>query len=131
MTNSGSDFSTVKIGGTLYYMSMPCKVIEVNYIQDYPLRCELSNATGRKLAFSIHGQEYIDGPQVLFWSDPHVVAPPRPRRLVKKTMMVRPFLNEVDYDGSYLIDIVCKGLDATNRDWCGPIQSIEIEVEEE
>ena len=57
--------------------------------------------------------------------DDYAKGEPRPMRLVKKTMMVRPYISEG------ILRLACIHLDDDNlMNNCGPVQAIEIEVEE-
>lgn len=65
-----------------------------------------------------------DQHQSAFWSDPGIVAPPRPKRMKKVTIEVRPYW----YKGMLWLDYT--KLPASHDDYCGPVQTITVEVEE-
>ena len=124
MTNSGSDFSTVKVGDRLWYMDKDVVVDTVFNSTFYPIyfRC---NDTPHRVDFT--GRENAGGPQVLFYDKVEIIPPPRPKRMVKKTIEVRPYqsvLGRIYLDDNYGLSRVAE------RDYCGPEQTIEIEVEE-
>ena len=121
MNNSGSDFSTVKVGDRLWYMNKEIVVDTVFNVDFYPIyfRC---NETPHRIDFT--GRENAGGPQVLFYSKVEIVPPPRPKRMVKKTVMVRPYLDPHTQTIEVTSHLNCV------LDYCGPVQTIEIEVEE-
>ena len=125
MNNSGSDFSTVKVGDRLWYMDKEVVIDTVFHVNFYPIyfRC---NETPHRIDFT--GKENAGGPQVLFYSKVEIIPPPRPKRLVKKTIEVRPFYACVS--GFLMVEENQGSWDAAETNWCGPVQSIEIEVEE-
>lgn len=65
----------------------------------------------------------------LFWSDPGIVAPPRPRRMKKVKVEVRPYLNKNENKIWLWGDL--------NREnnphgkWIGPVQFVEIKVSDD
>lgn len=126
MTDSGSDFSTVKVGDRLYYMDKEVVIDTVFTVTFYPIhfRC---GETPHRIDFT--GKENAGGPQVLFYQPVTIVPPPRPRRLVKKTIEVRP------YTYGSIIGFTAFDLDRKETHgafkWLGPVQSIEIEVWED
>ena len=120
--NSGSDFSGVKVGDRLWYMDKEVQIVEVDPNSIYSL---LFIHNGSVHSATTLGKEHNGGPQVLFWDKVEIAPPPRPRRLVKKTVEVRPYLSD------NRIKLATLYLNATNDfRYCGPIQPIEIEVEE-
>ena len=124
-TNSGSDFSGVKVGDRLWFLDQQVDVVSVDYTQFNPLRVLL--LSGYALECSLRGRLFPDGPQVLFYDKVEITPPPRPKRLVKTTIEVRPYYSK-DYGGMGLTTF---GLDDTQwTNWLGPVQTIEIEVEE-
>lgn len=127
MSNSGSDFSTVKVGDKLWVRKDSYEGPAVVYAL---LDVTVTLNFGADL-FSCYydGKMWSDGPQVLFWDKVEIVPPPRPKRLVKKTVMVRPYRT---MDGVVIVHHTHFDLDDFRMGWkwCGPIQKIEIEVEE-
>ena len=129
MNNSGSDFSTVKVGDRLWMRDNDfegwCRVERVWLSSSYPIEVRLSDSQQRTL--TLLGRERLNGPQVLFYDKVEIVPPPRPVRLVKKTMMVRPYWISSLKNA---MGILVEPSDDPNMRWCGPAQPIEIEVEE-
>ena len=124
MNNSGSDFSTVKVGDRLWLRD---NFYEgwVEVVTIYPTCFKVSAGPSFEHWLSKSGKWADDGPQVLFYDKVEIIPPPRPKRMVKKTMMVRPYLSD------NRIKLATLYLNATNDfRYCGPAQPIEIEVEE-
>lgn len=67
-----------------------------------------------------------DAHQSAFWSDPGIIAPPRPKRLVKKTIEVGPYIHD---DGKIYL-AAQPHTRAHLLSFCGPVQTVEVEVEE-
>jgi len=61
-----------------------------------------------------------------FWDEVKIVAPERPKRMVKMKIRVRPFI----LDNGLKEVNVCRIISGARTPWCGPEQEIEIEVEE-
>ena len=124
MTDSGSDFSTAKVGDRLWLRD---NFYEgwVEVVTIYPTCFKVSAGPSFEHWLSKSGKWADDGPQVLFWAPVIIDPPPRPKRTTKKTVMVRPYLLD------NRIKLATLYLNATNDfRYCGPIQPIEIEVEE-
>ena len=118
--NSGSDFSTVKVADRLWVRKDSYEGPAVVYAL---LDVTVTLNFGADL-FSCYydGKMWSDGPQVLFYSKVEIVPPPRPVRMVKKTVMVRPYLDPHTQTIEVTSHLNCV------LDYCGPIQKIEIEV---
>lgn len=75
-----------------------------------------------------YGGQHIPGPntpQCLFWDKPEIIAPLRPKRLVKKMIEVRLYqLTEK------MLGLIVDPSNSDAVDWRAPVQTIEIEVEE-
>ena len=122
--NSGSDFSTVKVGDRLWLRD---NFYEgwVEVVTIYPTCFKVSAGPSFEHWLSKSGKWADDGPQVLFYDKVEIVPPPRPRRMVKKTVMVRPYLSGT------LQGLIINPTNGNDTEWCGPVQTIVIEVEEE
>lgn len=126
MSNT-NDFSVARVGDKVWVRLASKEeygtVIQVLSGLEYAYPLAVVMPESEELLFTMQGEYKISGPQCLFWDRPEVIAPERPRRLVKKVVKVRPrigggkdiYLNTVTFDGI---------------DWCGPEQNIEILVEE-
>ena len=123
MNNSGSDFSTVKVGDRLWFLDQQVDVVDIDRTNISPLRVLL--LSGYALECSFRGCLFPDGPQVLFYDKVEIVPPPRPKRMVKKTIEVRPYLSD---NRITLTTLYFNTMDDFR--YCGPVQPIEIEVEE-
>ena len=121
--NSGSDFSTVKVGDRLWLRD---NLYEgwVTVKAVYPTNFRVF-VNSYEAWVSKDGKWADDGPQIIFYSKVEIIPPPRPRRLVKKTVEIIPCI----FSGDNLQYIKradsCGGYKPN-----GPIQTIEIEVEE-
>ena len=93
--NSGSDFSGVKVGDSLWYMDKEVRVVEVDYSDNYPLLVR-DIVTERCLAYSFKGQDCTDGPQVLFYSKVEITPPPRPKSQNVYKVLSREEIEELD-----------------------------------
>ena len=127
MNNSGSDFSGVKVGDRLWYIDREVEVISICHTRDYPILVKNREST-YTASFKHNGSERNGGPQVLFWDKVEITPPPRPKRLVKKTIEVRPIMTT-------LWGLVIRSKDEyhfenPDAQCVGPVQPIEIEVEE-
>ena len=129
--NSGSDFSGVKVGDRLW-LRTDCyegwvNVTDKKVNATYPITFEFFvDGLKYRTCITLSGRVQPNGTQVLFYDKVEIVPPPRPKRMVKKTMMVRPYLSD------NRIKLATLYLNATNDfRYCGPAQPIEIEVEEE
>ena len=133
MTDSGSDFSQAKVGDRLWLRcnDYDGRVIVADidttavWIDD-----EDKPDVPRRYRTNLNGRFCGDGPQVLFWDKVEIVPPPRPRRLVKKTVEVRPYRT---MDNVTMVHHTHFDLDDLRMGWkwCGPAQPIEIEVWED
>ena len=125
--SSGSDFSGVKVGDRLWYLNHEVPVVSINATARYPI--QVLGKGARAECFTLEGQVSADGPQVLFWDKVEIVPPPRPKRLVKKTIEVRPYRT---MDSVVMVHNTHFNLYDFRMGWkwCGPVQTIEIEVEE-
>ena len=123
--NSGSDFSTVKVGDRLWLRD---NLYEgwVTVKAVYPTNFRVF-VNSYEAWVSKDGKWADDGPQVLFYDKVEIVPPPRPKRMVKKTVMVRPYWISSLKNA---MGILVEPSDDPNMRWCGPVQPIEIEVEE-
>ena len=131
MNNSGSDFSGVKVGDRLWLRVDKYEgPVEVEAFEVKTVRVYLLEESAIKTFYWIpsNGRIVQNGPQVLFYDKVEIIPPPRPKRLVKKTMMVRPYGATFPYGLSIALEQ--KQFDRTNCQWLGPVQTIEIEVEE-
>lgn len=123
------DFSGVKVGdrlwvrvnnyegwGTVNTVNIGCVyAIDVSY-------------NGETTSFTAYGRYMVEKPQCLFWDKPTIIAPPRPKRMKKVMVEVRPYMPATTTKEFDLIPHP-KSV-ATNVRWCGPIQTIEVEVNE-
>lgn len=132
MNNSGSDFSGVKVGDRLW-LRTDCyegwvNVTDKKVNATYPITFEFFvDGLKYRTCITLSGRVQPNGPQVLFYDKVEIIPPPRPKRLVKTTIEVRPYYSK-DYGGMGLTTF---GLDDTQwTNWLGPVQTIEIEVEE-
>lgn len=127
MTNSGSDFSTVKVGDRLWLRHIwyegGCTVKKLCP----PDMLQITYGDSSLHIFIRTGRAHITGPQVLFWAPVTIDPPPRPRSLVKKTIEVRPYID------SYSNQIFLAANNELHVDlpWCGPTQTLIIEVWED
>ena len=127
MNDSGSDFSQAKVGDVLW---LRCEsydgvaIVESKFSASLELRCEK-----RCYAIKFNGKAYEKGPQALFWDKVEIVPPPRPKRMVKKTVMVRPYYGSQKKH----IHLDEKPGQRGIQEWyyCGPSQPIEVEVWED
>lgn len=129
MTNNGSNFSSVKVGDRLWLRIATFEgwgtVSRVTLDPPpYSSICVSYSSYPNMIWITKNGKEYSHGSQVAFWDEVHIIPPSRPKRLVKKMMKVRPYQYE---DNLRLSD---SHLNNDYINWCGPIQTIEIEVEE-
>ena len=130
MNNSGSDFSGVKVGDRLWLRVDKYEgPVEVEAFEVKTVRVYLLEESAIKTFYWIpsNGRIVQNGPQVLFYDKVEIIPPPRPKRMVKKTIEVRPYqsvLGRIYLDDNYGLSRVAE------RDYCGPEQTIEIEVEE-
>lgn len=123
--SSGSDFSGVKVGDRLWLRDNWYEgFVKVNAIYSDSINVIGISSPHASRASKVGGKWADDGPQVLFYDKVEIVPPPRPKRMVKKTVMMRPFTP------SYGIDLAPKSCFGAGLAWCGPVQTIEIEVEE-
>lgn len=91
------------------------EVVNIGEGVDYPLQT-ISNL------YTMDGKyKYNDARQSAFWSDPGIVAPPRPKRMKKVKVEVRPYV----YAGKFF---AAPATLSHYGHWCGPIQFIEVEV---
>ena len=130
MNNSGSDFSTVKVGDRLWLRDNWYEgFVKVNAIYSDSINVIGISSPHASRASKVGGKWADDGPQVLFWDKVAIVPLPRPKRMVKKTVMVRPYR----YEGKIYFksgeDLMPHAEDESL--FCGPVQPIEIEVWEE
>ena len=118
--NSGSDFSTVKVGDKLWLRD---NLYEgwVNVKAVYPTNFRVF-VKSYEAWVSKNGKWADDGPQIIFYSKVEIAPPPRPKRMVKKTIEVVPYTL---IDGVLRVSVI---LDTPHQ--VGPVQPIEIEVEE-
>ena len=126
--NSGSDFSGVNVGDRLWLrISRYEGMTEV--VEKYKSTLMVICIDGCKHIIDYAGKEYPDGPQVLFYSKVEIIPPPRPKRLVKKTIEMRPYC---DGAGTVWLSAEYSGFGTLGFGWvwCGPVQPIVIEVEE-
>jgi hypothetical protein len=122
--SSGSDFRGVKVGDRLWLRDNFYEGwVEVTII--YPTCFKVSGGPSFEHWISKSGRWDENGPQVLFYDKVEIVPPPRPKSLVKKTVTVRPYLDPHTQTIEVTSHLNCV------LDYCGPIQKIEIEVEEE
>ena len=124
--NNGSDFSGVKVGDRLW---LRCDRYEGPCIVDIAPNANYFRVSYPEWVQTVYtnGRINLNGPQVLFYDKVEIIPPPRPKRLVKTTIEVRPYYSK-DYGGMGLTTF---GLDDTQwTNWLGPVQTIEIEVEE-
>lgn len=89
MCENTSDFSGVKVGDKLWSVQLgECEVANVDN-KDCTFKCEDTN-NNLNMWYRRDGTSYdITGPsahQQLFWSRPDIIAPPRPKRKVVKTV---------------------------------------------
>src|SRR3990167_8519407 len=68
-----------------------------------------------------------DKHQSAFWSDPHIVPPPRTKRKVKMRLEVRPYYSDFHRE-IRLYPNDSNPVECVN--FCGPIQTVEVEVSE-
>ena len=122
MNNSSSDFSTVKVGDRLWLRD---NLYEgwVTVKAVYPTNFRVF-VNSYEAWVSKDGKWADDGPQIIFYSKVEIVPPPRPKRMVKKTVMVRPYMSGT------LQGLIINPTNGNDTEWCGPVQPIEIEVEE-
>ena len=124
--NSGSDFSGVKVGDRLWLRD---NLYEgwVTVKAVYPTNFRVF-VNSYEAWVSKDGKWADDGPQVLFWDKVEIIPPPRPKRLVKKTVMVRPYYGS--QKKHIHLDEKPGQRGIQEEYYCGPVQPIEIEVEE-
>ena len=128
--NSGSDFSGVKVGDRLW-LRTDCyegwvNVTDKKVNATYPITFEFFvDGLKYRTCITLSGRVQPNGTQVLFYDKVEITPPPRPKRMVKKMVMVRPF-----NFGSNLLKVTSEDLHDNSTRWCGPVQLIEIEVEE-
>lgn len=128
MNNSVSDFSGVKEGDKLWMRSDEHEgEVIVDMVENTAVRVYYANIYNQTITrwLSTHGRFYPNGPQVLFYDKVKITPPPRPRRMVKKTIEVRPYLDPHTQTIEVTSHLNCV------LDYCGPIQKIEIEVWED
>lgn len=87
-------------------------------------------ATKRHI-YALDGKFYnTDFHQSAFWSDPGIVTPPRPKRMKKVKVEVRPYKLS-DIGALCLITRPsANGTLSDGSEWLGPVQTIDIEVED-
>jgi hypothetical protein len=97
------------------------KIVDINNSLRYPITVEFNDFASLKL-FSFHGS-YEDH-QTLFWDEIPIVAPPRPKRMVRKAVefwlniypenpyryIVFPTREEADLNGNIWRRIACVNL---------------------
>lgn len=126
MNNSGSDFSTVKVGDRLWLRD---NLYEgwVTVKAVYPTNFRVF-VNSYEAWVSKDGKWADDGPQIIFYSKVEIFPPPRPKRMKKVKVVVRPYR----YEGKIYFksgeDLMPHAEDESL--FCGPVQPIEIEVEE-
>lgn len=132
MSNT-NDFSTAKIGDRVYLRLNEwegwCRVrlvyAEYLYIESESMVDSIQRMVNKNGSLSAIKQI----PQCLFWDKPEIIAPERPKRLVKKVVKVRPWKDSYGIvrlaSGTLLIEHEESPLN------CGPEQEIEVKVWEE
>lgn len=79
------DFTKAKPGTRLYSTAHGWGVVRELYTSGrYPLQMEFSFIAAENFTKTGQLYDYPDAPQVLFWDDPKIVPPPRPRTKVKR-----------------------------------------------
>ena len=116
-------FSDISIGDLIFVVGIgDCTVSAILQGEhDYPIISRSkSGDCPRRLNYSgVHVGEIL---QSAFWSDPGIVAPPKPKRMKKVKVEVRPYqLGDNDYHLAVPTSRWC---------FCGPAQTIEVEVED-
>lgn len=84
MCDSSSDFSGVKVGDKLWSVQLgECEVLYIS-TGEWPIVCQNERGTG---AYTANGKKMEDDVNPsLFWSRPKIIAPPKPKRKVVKTV---------------------------------------------
>ena len=135
MCGDASDFSGVTVGDKLWSMQLgECTVIDViTFQRGYRIqtRIECRSALG-DMPYNHDGVQQLapDVTQSLFWSRPEIIAPPRPKRKVVKTVEawanVYPGLITPSYPTRESADENAAIVDAWNRreDIANPRQRI-------
>lgn len=119
-----NDFSKVKVGDRLWVVVVGwCTVTDVRSSPTYPIT--LSNGC----TYTINGRQYMEGPQCLFWSEPEVIAPEKPRRMKKVKVEVRPYRERMT--GSYNVTTHPEDYPSFRQLFCGSVQTIEVEVDDD
>ena len=127
MTNSGSDFSGVKVGDRLWLrMNSYDGEVTVAGIDCTSITVHIGVVGWYPVCLALNGTMDKHGPQVLFYDKVEIIPPPRPKRMVKKTIEVRPYKSE----SSPLLYIATCDMNRVfvSLNWCGPVQTIVIEV---
>ena len=65
----------------------------------------------------------------LFWARPKIEIPPPPKRMKQVIVEVRPYRERMT--GSYNMTSNSEDYPSFRQLWCGPIQTIEVEVDDE
>lgn len=85
MCENTSDFSGVKVGDKLWSVQLgECEVSETSRAGIYRIFCKSKLSEASYTASGLYSEEAAV--QSLFWSRPEIIAPPKPRRKVTKTM---------------------------------------------
>ena len=117
------DFSSVKVGDRLwlhsnYYVGwVMVDAISTNAKSSYPIKVICTDI--RYESISKHGHISEFGPQCLFWSEPTIIPPPKPKKIVTKTLEghVNVYPNHI---GCYFHPTRKSAKDeATHEVWCG------------
>lgn len=115
-----SYFDGIKAGDKIWTIQDGwTEVMKIHTDNDYPIE---TSGYGYAMDGKIDEE---DVHQSAFWSDPGIVAPPRPKRYKKIKMEVRPY----KIDKCICLLVSPSALFTTN--WYGPIQIVEVEVEDE
>ena len=109
------DFSSVKVGDRLwlhssYYIGwVTVAAISTNAESYYPIKVVCTGPSMRYESISKHGHISELGPQCLFWAEPTVIAPPKPKQKMvrviedvswSRTSIYFPMANAPDFISS-------------------------------